>query len=88
MSTDTTPTAPPSADERRAAVIRAMAQAPGLVRFAARYTSSIHDAEDAYQRAMEIALRQAPVTGDRDFIAWLHSVIKNEARSIVRDRRS
>ena len=38
------------------------ATAPGLIRFAARYTRSLHDAEDAYQRAMEIALTRAPVT--------------------------
>lgn len=87
MATETPSPAPfPSADARRAAVVRAMAQAPGLMRFAARYTRSIHDAEDAYQRAMEIALQQAPVVDDREFITWLHSVIRNEARAIVRGR--
>lgn len=87
MSTEPPIDSPPSSEERRDAVIRAMAQAPGLVRFAARYTRSIHDAEDAYQRAMEIALKRAPVVEDRAFIAWLHAVIRNEAFAIARDRR-
>ena len=52
----------PTSDERRHAVCMAMARAPGFIRFAARYTHSIEDAEDAYQRAMEIALTSAPVT--------------------------
>lgn len=77
----------PTAEQRRAAVLGVLSQAPGLVRFAARYTRSIHDAEDAYQRAMEIALRRAPVVEPRQFVAWLHAVIRNEAISIVRGRQ-
>ncbi len=46
----------PTAEQRRAAACLAMSKAPGLIRFAARYTRSLHDAEDAYQRSMEIAL--------------------------------
>jgi RNA polymerase sigma factor (sigma-70 family) len=64
-----------------------MAQAPGLVRYACRYVRSIHDAEDAYQRAMEVALTRAPTVDPAGFIAWLHTVIRNEARSIGRQRR-
>jgi RNA polymerase sigma factor (sigma-70 family) len=65
----------------------AMAVAPGLIRYAARYAPSIHDAEDAYQRAMEIALTRAPVTEQRAFMAWLYTVIRNEAITIARKRR-
>jgi RNA polymerase sigma factor (sigma-70 family) len=65
----------------------AMAVAPGLIRYAARYTQSIHDAEDAYQRSMEIALTRAPVTEQRAFMAWLYTVIRNEAITICRRRR-
>ncbi|MEW6581782.1 MAG: sigma-70 family RNA polymerase sigma factor [Actinomycetota bacterium] len=68
-------------------MIAAMARAPGLVRFAARYTRSIHDAEDAYQRAMEIALQRAPVVEEKEFMAWLHAVIRNEALTITRRTR-
>ena len=65
----------------------AMAVAPGLVRYAARYSPSVQDAEDAYQRAMEIALTRAPVTEQRAFMAWLYTVIRNEAITIARKRR-
>jgi RNA polymerase sigma factor (sigma-70 family) len=64
-----------------------MAAAPGLVRFAARYTGSLPDAEDAYQRAMEIALTKAPVTEPRPFLSWLHTVLKHEAIAVARARR-
>ena len=64
-----------------------MAAAPGLIRFASRYTRSIHDAEDAYQRAMEIALTRAPVTEPRRFMAWLHTVLRNEALAVAGARR-
>ena len=65
----------------------AMGSAPGLIRFAARYTRSLHDAEDAYQRAMEIALTRAPVTEQRRFMAWLHTVLRNEALAVAKIRR-
>lgn len=64
-----------------------MGSAPGLIRFAARYTRSLHDAEDAYQRAMEIALTRAPVTEQRRFMAWLHTVLRNEALAVAKARR-
>ncbi len=64
-----------------------MAAAPGLIRFASRYTRSVHDAEDAYQRAMEIALTRAPVTEPRRFMAWLHTVLRNEALAVAGARR-
>jgi RNA polymerase sigma factor (sigma-70 family) len=77
----------PTAEQRRAAACLAMSKAPGLIRFAARYTRSLHDAEDAYQRSMEIALRGAPVTEPRGFMAWLHTVLRNEALAVARARR-
>jgi RNA polymerase sigma factor (sigma-70 family) len=77
----------PSAEERRRAACAAMAGATGLVRYAARFTHSLPDAEDAYQRAMEIALLRAPVVEPRRFRAWLHAVVRNEALAITRSRR-
>ena len=76
-------TAEPTVQDRRDAVCRAMMAAPGLIRFAARFTYSIEDAEDAYQRAMEIALTRAPVTEHTAFTSWLHTVIRREAQQIV-----
>lgn len=77
----------PTDDQRRHAACLAMGSAPGLIRFAARYTRSLHDAEDAYQRTMEIALTRAPVTEQRRFMAWLHTVLRNEALEVARVRR-
>ncbi len=48
---------------------------------------SIEDAEDAYQRSMEIALTRAPVIDAAGFSSWLHVVIKNEAMAIADARR-
>ena len=80
-------TAFPTDEQRRAAACMAMSKAPGLIRFAARYTRSLHDAEDAYQRSMEIALAGAPVTEPRRFMAWLHTVLRHEALAVARARR-
>ena len=76
----------PTPEERRHAVCMAMAWAPGLIRFAARFTHSVEDAEDAYQRGMEIALTSAPVTHPDAFVTWLHTVIRREAALIARTR--
>lgn len=80
-------TATPTNDERRAAVCRAVAASPRLVRYAARITRNLDDAEDAYQRAMEIALRSAPVVENERFMAWLRTVLRNEALSIAERRQ-
>ena len=77
----------PTDEQRQAAACLAMSKAPGLIRFAARYTRSLHDAEDAYQRSMEIALTGAPVTEPRRFMAWLHTVLRHEALAVARARR-
>ena len=83
----TTPTRPPTDAERRAAVAAAIAWGPRLIRYAARYCRSVHDAEDAYQRAMEIALVRAPVVDRRQLLAWLHTVVKNEALDVTTSLR-
>ena len=75
---------PPTDDDRRRAVCRAMTSGPALIRFAARYTARVEDAEDAYQRALEIALSRAPVTERRGFMAWLYTVLKHEALAVGR----
>ncbi|HTI35554.1 MAG TPA: sigma-70 family RNA polymerase sigma factor [Miltoncostaea sp.] len=64
-----------------------MTAAPGLIRYAARYTRSLHDAEDAYQRAMEIALTRAPTVEPQRFMAWLRTVLRNEAIAVSSARR-
>ncbi|MGE4175518.1 MAG: RNA polymerase sigma factor [Thermoleophilia bacterium] len=64
-----------------------MSAAPGLIRYAARFTRSLHDAEDAYQRAMEIALTRAPTVEPARFMAWLRTVLRNEALAVSSARR-
>jgi len=76
----------PTHEARRHAVANALAWAPGLVRYAARFTHSIEDAEDAYQAAMEIALTKAPTVERRDFTRWIQTVIRHEALRIRRSR--
>lgn len=77
----------PTPDERRRAVCDAMSAAPGLIRYATRFTRSLADAEDAYQRAMEIALTRAPTTEPDRFMAWLRVVLRNEALALSGIRR-
>lgn len=79
--------APPTPDERRRAVCEAMGAAPGLIRYATRFTRSLADAEDAYQRAMEIALTRAPTTDPARFMGWLRVVLRNEALAVSGVRR-
>lgn len=53
---------------------------------ARRYSSTDEDAEDAYQRATEIALVHRP-TGERDdLLRWLRTTTKHEALAIRRHR--
>jgi RNA polymerase sigma factor (sigma-70 family) len=76
----------PTEDERRRAVLSAMGEGTRLLRFAARYAPSLPDAEDAYQRAMIIALTKAPTVVPGEFMAWLHTVLRNEALAITRSQ--
>lgn len=46
---------------------------------ARRFSSSSEDAEDAYQRAVEILIRHAPKMRGRINPAWMHTVVRHEA---------
>jgi RNA polymerase sigma factor (sigma-70 family) len=83
----TPPSPPPTAEQRRQAVARALGRAPTFLRYAARYAPSPEDAEDAYQQAMEIALQSAPSDEPRRFDAWFFAVVRNEALAAGRRRR-
>lgn len=78
---------PPSVEDRRRAACLAMSKATGLIRFAARYTRHLPDAEDAYMSAMEIVLTRAPTAQPRPFMSWLYTVIRNEAIAVAKARR-
>lgn len=52
---------------------------PALRKTARRFSLDPDDAEDAYQRALEIVLTKAPTTDPRDLIRWTQTVTKHEA---------
>ncbi len=53
---------------------------------AKRYSSSPEDAEDAYQRGLEILLTKAPSTSEEELVPWLKTVVKHEAFALRRQR--
>jgi len=53
---------------------------------ARRYSLSPEDAEDAYQRGLEILLTKAPSTDEQDLVPWLKTVVKHEAFTVRRSR--
>jgi RNA polymerase sigma factor (sigma-70 family) len=62
------------------------AHADSLLRTARRYSLCADDAQDAYQRGLEILMRHAArLDGDRA-AGWLHTVVKHEALAINKAR--
>jgi RNA polymerase sigma factor (sigma-70 family) len=55
-------------------------------RTARRHSICTDDAEDAYQRALEILLTKAPTDQPGRLAAWMHTVIKHEAMAVRRTR--
>jgi len=53
---------------------------------ARRYAQTPEDAEDAYQRALEILLTKAPTTREAELVPWLKTVVKHEAFALRRQR--
>lgn len=82
----TTDSRTPTDEDRRRAICSVMGRAPVLIRYARRYVSCVDDAEDAYQRAMEIALTKAPATEPGRLVAWLYTVVRNEALAVAEER--
>jgi RNA polymerase sigma factor (sigma-70 family) len=54
---------------------------------ARRYSLSAEDAEDAFQRGLEILLTKAPSTDEDDLLPWLKTVVKHEAFAIRKQRQ-
>ncbi len=59
---------------------------PQILGTARRYSLNADDAEDAYQRGLEILLTKAPFTHEDDLVPWLKTVVKHEAFAIRRQR--
>jgi RNA polymerase sigma factor (sigma-70 family) len=90
------PTGAPSADHGRVRPLRPEVDraAVDLIRrrgreilgTARRYAANLDDADDAYQRGLEILLRKAPSTREEDLVPWLKTVVKHEAFALRRHR--
>src|SRR6476646_256539 len=66
------------AGRKRAAVEIVARHEAALKRTARRYSLDAEDADDAYQRALEIVLTKAPTTDLRELIRWTQTVTKHE----------
>lgn len=76
-----------SAAARKRAAVEMIARYEGaLRRTARRYSFDAEDADDAYQRALEIVLTKAPTTDLRELIRWTQTVTKHEALAVRRGR--
>ena len=62
------------------------AHADSLLRTARRYSLCADDAQDAYQRGLEILMRHAGRLDADRAGGWLHTVVKHEALAINRSR--
>lgn len=51
---------------------------------ARRYSATPEDAEDAYQRGVEILLTKAPTTRESELLPWLKTVVRHEAFAVRR----
>lgn len=75
-----------TAAHKRAAVELIASEDADLRQTARRYSLCAEDAEDAYQRALEILLVKAPSDRPRELIRWTKTVVKHEALAIRRNR--
>ena len=76
-----------SPDARRQAAATLVARHDAaLRRTARRFSACAADAEDAYQRALLVALRKAPDIESAALARWMHAVTRNEARAVRRER--
>ena len=74
-------------DERELAALALMRRhGPSVMATARRYSATAEDAEDAYQRGLEILLTKAPTTDESELVPWLRTVIKHEAFALRRQR--
>ena len=74
------------AARKRAAVELIARHEASLKRTARRFSLDSEDAEDAYQRALEIVLTKAPTTDLRELIRWTQTVVRHEALAVRQGR--
>ncbi|GBD45563.1 hypothetical protein HRbin41_00371 [bacterium HR41] len=73
-------------DLRHVALALVRSHGAELLACARRYAQTPEDAEDAYQRGLEILLTKAPTTAPEELLPWLKTVIKHEAFALRRQR--
>jgi RNA polymerase sigma factor (sigma-70 family) len=71
---------------KRAAIEMIAVHEAALRRTARRYSLDAEDADDAFQRALEIVLTKAPTTDARELIRWTQTVTKHEALALRQSR--
>jgi RNA polymerase sigma factor (sigma-70 family) len=83
------PTGPALDDAGRDALVLEMIRlhADGLLRLARRHSLNDADAQDAYQRGLEIFLRHAHRLDPERAASWLRTVVKHEAMAVRRTRQ-
>ncbi len=74
------------AARKRAAVELVSRQEASLRRTARRFSLCADDADDAYQRALEILLVKAPTDDPRELVRWMTIVVKHEALKVRENR--
>src|SRR5436309_8664605 len=80
------PERPPRAQVEPVALELIRCHGGQIMAVARRYSATKEDAEDAYQRGLEILLTKAPSTSADVLVPWLKTVVKHEAFSLARAR--
>ena len=73
-------------DPRRTAARLIERHGDAVFSTARRYSATWEDAEDAYQRGLEILLTKAPDLPEQELVPWLKTVVKHEAFALWRGR--
>src|SRR3954451_516288 len=77
---------PPRTEVEPIAIDLVRRHGPEIMAVARRYSTTPEDAEDAYQRGLEILLTKAPSTTPGHLLPWLKTVVKHEAYALHRAR--
>ena len=78
---------PTRAEIEPAALALLQRHGAGIMATARRFAATPEDAEDAYQRGVEIMLTKAPTTAEAELVPWLRTVVKHEAWALRRQRQ-
>src|SRR5687767_13404682 len=78
---------PTRAEIEPAALALLQRHGTAIMATARRFAATPEDAEDAYQRGVEILLTKAPTTAEEELVPWLRTVVKHEAWALGRQRR-